>query len=68
MRTVEEVDALFEQDGEGRFLRLILPADKWGGEKDLTGLRFADLDRADVVRVKKYAGLLYEEALRKTAQ
>ena len=61
--TVEEIDDLFALDEEGRFLRLVLPADKWGGELDMTGRGFAELSRQEALRVKKYAGRLYEEAL-----
>ena len=60
--TPEEIEALFALDEEGRFRHLILPPDKWGGEKDLTGCKPAELELEDIVRVKKYAGRLYEEA------
>ncbi len=61
--SLEEIDALFELDEEGRFLRLILPNDKLGEELDLIGKRLGELSLPVKIRVKKYSGMLYETAL-----
>ncbi|MBQ8636752.1 MAG: hypothetical protein IJ423_02005 [Clostridia bacterium] len=61
--TVEEVDKLFEVDDDGKFTNLVLPNDKLGEEIDLIGKRKLDLDIEIIVRIKKYADKLYEDAL-----
>lgn len=60
--TVLEVDELFKTDSDGRFLNLILPNDKLGEEINLIGKSRLELPLATVVRIKKYASKLYEEA------
>ncbi len=61
--TAEEIEALFATDEEGRFLRLTLPADALGPELSLVGRRQLELSLDEIVRVKKYAQALWEEAL-----
>lgn len=60
--TIEEVDKVFEVDDDGKFINLVLPNDKLGEEINLIGKRMLDLDKKIVIRIKKYAGKLYEEA------
>jgi len=62
--SVEEIDELFAVDAEDRFIKLVLPNDKLGDEVNLIGKKRLDLDLDTIVRIKKYANKLYEEALR----
>lgn len=60
--TTAEIDELFKVDEEGRFVNLILPNDKLGEKLDLRGKRQLDMGIDEIVRIKKYASKLYEEA------
>lgn len=60
--TIAEIDEFFKVDEEGRFVNLILPNDKLGAEIDLRGKRQLDMSIDEIVRIKKYASKLYEEA------
>ena len=60
--TIAEIDELFRVDEEGRFVNLVLPNDKLGDELDLRGKRQLDMSIDEIVRIKKYASKLYEEA------
>ncbi len=62
-KTPEEIESLFATDQEGRFLRLTLPADAIGPAVSLVGRRRLDLSLDEIVRAKKYAQALWEEAL-----
>lgn len=61
---IEEIDELFSVDENDRFKKLILPNDKLGPEINLIGKKRFDLDLDIIIRIKKYANKLYEEALR----
>lgn len=61
--TIKEIDALFATDQEDRFINLVIPKDKLGDELNLIGKKRMDLDLDEIIRVKKYASFLYEEAL-----
>lgn len=60
--TIAEIDELFKIDEEGRFVNLVLPNDKLGEELNLRGKKQLDMSIDEVVRIKKYASKLYEEA------
>lgn len=60
--TIAEIDELFKVDEEGRFVNLVLPNDKLGEELNLRGKKQLDMSIDEVVRIKKYASKLYEEA------
>lgn len=61
--TIKEIDNLFATDNDDRFINLIIPKDKLGEELNLIGKKRMDLSLDEIIRVKKYASLLYEEAL-----
>lgn len=61
--SVKEIDNLFATDSEGRFINLIIPKNSLGKEMNLIGRKMIELNLEEVVRVKKYAGSLYAEAL-----
>lgn len=61
--TVSEIDKLFEVDSNGCFLRLVLPEDKLGEAVNLIGQSESNLSTDLIIRLKKYAGKLYEEAI-----
>ena len=60
--TVDEVDNLFKTDETGKFLNLIIPEDMLGPQMCFIGKRMLDLSLDEVVRIKKYADMLYENA------
>ena len=60
--TIKDIDELFLTDEEGRFLNLILPKDKLGEEKDYRGKKRLELNIDEIVRIKIYANMLYEQA------
>lgn len=66
--TREEVDKLFAQDEEGRYINLIIPAIGDLPELNLIGKYATDLTIEEVIRMKKYANKLYEEALKNTLE
>ena len=66
--TKEEVDKLFEQDKEGNFINLIIPAKGDLPEFNLIGKKPTDLSIEEAVRMKQYANKLYEEALKNTLE
>ena len=59
---VSDVDELFRTDEDGRFVNLIVPNDKLGSQLDFRGRRQLDMCIEEIVRIKKYAAKLYEEA------
>lgn len=66
--TREEVDKLFAQDEEGRYINLIIPARDDLPELNLIGKYANDLNIDEIVRMKQYANKLYEEALKNTLE
>ena len=57
----EQIDELFFQDSDGRYVNLVIPYinDDYP-EIILTGKRDDELMLEEIVRLKKYAGVLYE--------
>lgn len=60
--TRKEVDAIFETNLNGEFIRLIVPAMYDFPEINLIGKKRLDMTLDEIVLVKKYAGKLYSEA------
>ncbi len=56
-----EIEKIFATDEEGRFVNLVIPALGKFPEIDLSGKKRLELSLDEVVRVKKYAGILYAE-------
>lgn len=61
--SIQEVDRMFETDEEGCFKELVIPEDNFGPELVLTGRKMDELGRKEIIKLKKYAGDLYSEAL-----
>ena len=63
--TEEEYDKLFEQDENGAFVRLVIPAneptEKYTEELNLIGKPLLDYSKEEAVRMKKYCGKMYEK-------
>lgn len=60
--TRKEIDAIFETNESGEFVRLIVPPMYGFPEMNLIGRKRIDLSLDEVINVKKYAGKLYSEA------
>lgn len=60
--TRDEIERLFSTDEEGRYLYLVIPADKFNPEVSLIGRKQMELSLEEIVRVKTYANNLYMES------
>lgn len=60
MITYREYKRLFEQDGDGSFLNLIIPKSVDGEELNLIGKHPRDFTLGEIVRMKKYSAEMFE--------
>ena len=57
-----EIDAIFEVDNEGKFLRLVIPPLYGFPRMNMVGKKKTEMSADEVVLIKKYAYMLYSNA------
>ena len=60
--TRKEIEKLFSTDEEGRYLYLVIPADKLDPEVSMIGRKRMELSIDEIARVKTYAYQLFKES------